>query len=197
MTEKIFVLLGPPGSGKGTQGPLLEERFQIPHLSTGHILRTEKEKESELGKLANSYLSKGKLVPDKVMNDLIYQIIQEPQLNQGFILDGYPRTLEQAQHLYQILANKGSQIATAIEYTLPDEIVVQRIHGRALQMQAKGVKPRPDDLDKEVIRDRLETYHRNAKPIVRYYEHQGILVNVDATPDKETIFQETIKLLKD
>lgn len=203
-----MILIGPPGAGKGTQASLIEETLSIGNLSTGALLRDAIASESELGNKAKVLVEGGNFVPDDIMIALVSARIDEPDCENGFILDGFPRTLAQAKALDELLEARGSKVDAAIEIELDDDIVVERITGRfscakcdegyhkAHKLPAvEGVcdvcgstefVQRADDSE-EKIRTRLALYHEQTAPILPYYEKRGILRSVDGTKDLDDV----------
>ena len=167
-----FVLLGPPGAGKGTQAVRLCADLGIPQISTGELFRRLKAQGTELGLLAASYMDRGEYVPDEVTDALVEARLAEPDAQGGFLLDGYPRTLDQVAALDDMLARAGQPLDLVVNITAPIDEVVARLLGRA---QEQG---RADDTE-EVIRRRMEVYAEQTEPLTRVYADQGILLNVD------------------
>lgn len=167
-----LILVGPPGAGKGTQAELLCDSLGIPAISTGAIFRRHAKAGDELGKLAESFTSRGELVPDEVTNKMVAARLSEPDAAGGFLLDGYPRNLSQVAELDTLLENQGTQIDAVLELVADDDEVVQRLLGRAAE------QGRVDDTE-EVIRHRIVLYHEETEPLVAVYRKRGILVQVD------------------
>jgi len=205
MSELNLILLGPPGSGKGTQGEKLQEDLRLPYYATGDILRAAVREGTELGKKAKEYMDAGDLVPDEVIIGVIIERLEDSEASDGFILDGFPRTVPQAEALEDEMGKLGRTITAAILIDVPDDEVARRLGGRRT-CEAEGhvfhVEFNPpekdgvcdldgsklivrDDDKPEVIRKRLQTYHAKTEPLVDYYEDQGILQRVkgDEPPD--------------
>jgi adenylate kinase len=206
MSELNLVLLGPPGSGKGTQGERLQEDFRLPYWATGDILRAAVRDETELGQEAKEYMDRGDLVPDEVMVGVIAERIVGPETADGFILDGFPRTSRQAEALDEKLQELGRKLSAALLIEVSDEEVVRRLGGRRTCVKEGHVfhvefdPPKNEDVcdvcgarlvirddDKpEVIKNRLGLYHSKTEPLIVYYEEQGLLKRVDgARPPDE------------
>lgn len=203
-----LVLLGPPGGGKGTQATRLAAAFKVPHIATGDLFRFEITQGSELGKLADSYITRGNLVPDSVVNDMMRGRLKEGDC-EGFILDGFPRTLEQAHVLEETLEQISRPVEVAVNLVVPDDVIVERAAGRRVCRQCGAVyhltaKPpkvsgvcdvcssaltvREDD-QPETVRHRLEVYHRSTEPVVEYYQSKGLLLDVDGVGNPNEIFE--------
>jgi adenylate kinase len=205
MSELNLVLLGPPGSGKGTQGERLQEDFELPYYATGDILRAAVRDGTELGRTAKEYMDRGDLVPDDVIVGVIAERLALREAEDGFILDGFPRTTGQAESLDAELARMGRSLTATIFIDAPDEEVVRRLGGRRTcpnghifhvefdPPEKEGVCDvcgaelvvRDDDKP-EVIRNRLERYHAETEPLVAYYDERGVLHRIDgaAPPDE-------------
>jgi adenylate kinase len=199
MSELNLVLLGPPGSGKGTQGERLQEDFRLPYYATGDILRAAVREGTELGAKAKEYMERGDLVPDKVIVDVIADRVGSDEAADGFILDGFPRTIAQAEALDAKLDELGRGLSAAILIDVSDEEVIRRLSGRRVCVKEGHIfhmefdPPKNDEVcdicgsrleirhdDKpEVVRHRLGTYHEKTEPLISYYEDQGILRRVD------------------
>lgn len=211
-----LVLLGAPGVGKGTQAKLLSEGLAIPHISTGDILREEIKNNTELGKKAKSYLESGELVPDSIVNQLVEKRIKEPDTVKGFVLDGFPRNLEQASILDGILTRNERTIDLVIYLTASQRIILERLTGRRVCRQCganfhvKNMPPkkegvcdscsgelyqRPDD-NAATIENRLNVYLGKTKPIISYYEKQGKLTKVDSDPDAPKVYKLLLDMIK-
>lgn len=208
MSELNLVLLGPPGSGKGTQGERLQEELKLPYWATGDILRAAVREQTELGRLAKQYMERGDLVPDEVIVGAIGERIGSPEATGGFILDGFPRTVPQAEALGAKLEELGRGLSAVLLIDASDEEVTRRLGGRRT-CAAKGhvyhVEFNPpaqegvcdvdgselvvrDDDRPEVIANRLETYHEKTEPLIAFYAERGLLRRIDgcAAPDEVT-----------
>jgi adenylate kinase len=172
--------MGPPGSGKGTQARRLAERYKIPAISTGDIFRANLEQGTELGKLAESYMTRGQYVPDEVTNDMVRRRLEEPDVAGGFLLDGYPRTEGQVVELDQMLASHGARLDAVVELTVDADELVARLLNRAQEQD------RTDDTE-ETIRKRQEVYAEQTAPLIHEYSERGLLVQVDGLGDVEEV----------
>ncbi len=207
MPELNLVLLGPPGSGKGTQGERLQEDFRLPYYATGDILRAAVRDGTELGGEAKEYMDRGDLVPDKVMVGLIAERVSREEAGDGFILDGFPRTTAQAEALDSKMDELERALSAAILIEVSDDEVVRRLGGRRTCVKEGHIfhvefdPPKNEDIcdicgarleirddDRpEVIRNRLQTYHEKTEPLVSYYEHRGILRRVDGSREPDDV----------
>ena len=160
---KYYVLFGPPGAGKGTQATAMVEKYNLHHISTGALLRKEIAAGTELGTLAKSLIEKGNLVPDEVVEGMIEHEFQTVTGVDGFLLDGFPRTLPQAEALDQILAKTGEAVTATVSIMIPDAMIMERIKGRALK------EGRADDASEDIINTRIATYHNQTEPLIEYY----------------------------
>ncbi|MDP3972176.1 MAG: adenylate kinase [Candidatus Nanopelagicales bacterium] len=167
-----MVLMGPPGAGKGTQAAAVAGRLGIPHISTGEIFRANVSEGTDLGREANRYMDAGEYVPDSITNAMVADRLGQSDAANGFLLDGYPRTLEQVGELDRILTGLGTRLDRVVEITADTDEVVARLLKRA------EIEGRPDDTE-EVIRRRLEVYAAQTEPLVHVYADRGILVRVD------------------
>jgi len=167
-----MLLVGPPGAGKGTQAVLLSAAFSIPAISTGDIFRANVRDETPLGVEAKGFMDRGEYVPDSLTNALVADRLAQQDCELGFLLDGYPRTLDQVRALDDVLASQGNQLDVVVELTVDPEIVVDRIRGRASE------QGRTDDSE-DVVRNRLEVYARETAPLIEVYGARGVLVSVD------------------
>ncbi len=208
MSELNLVLLGPPGSGKGTQGERLQDDFRLPYYATGDILRTAVRDQTELGRSAKEYMDRGDLVPDQVIIGVIIERIEAAEAADGFILDGFPRTLPQAEALDEGMTGLGRALTAALLIDVPDETVVQRLAGRrtcakngshifhvdfdppkepdVCDIDGSRLLIRDDDKP-DVIRHRLEQYRSKTEPLISYYEEKGLLRRVDGAPAPEEV----------
>jgi adenylate kinase len=186
MTRLIF--LGAPGAGKGTQAQLLAESAGIPHISTGDILRAQVKEQTDLGLKAKSYMDKGELLPDALILDMIRDRLSQSDAGSGWILDGFPRNVSQAQFLDRLLAEIGQTYDLAIDLNVPQEKLVERLLNRAT------VQNRPDDTE-DVIRRRLVVYVEQTAPLTEYYQQKGILRSVDGDRDLAAVTSDLKALL--
>ncbi len=210
----ILVFLGPPGAGKGTQAKLLSQRMGFLHLSTGDLLREAVKNQTPLGKKAKEYMDRGELVPD----ELIVQLIEETMPKDGnVILDGFPRTVNQALALEEMLRVKGEKISKVLFFDVPDEVIIDRLSGRRVCSKCGAVyhvKYNPpkvegvcdlcggtlvqrDDDKEEVVRKRLEVYRKQTQPLVEFYQERGIIYKLDAGKGVEELFEEVKGLVRD
>jgi adenylate kinase len=207
MSELNLVLLGPPGSGKGTQGERLQEDFRLPYYATGDILRAAVRDGTDLGKQAREYMDRGDLVPDEVMVGLIAERLANAKAADGFILDGFPRTMAQAEALNGKLSELTRALTAVLLIEVPDEEVIRRLGGRRVCVKEGHVfhmefdPPKEegvcdicgghleirDDDKPEVIRRRLDTYHEKTEPLVGYYEEHGLLYRIDGLPSPDEV----------
>jgi adenylate kinase len=194
-----IVLLGAPGSGKGTQADRLCEQFSVPHIATGDLFREHLKQETELGKLAKGYMDCGELVPDDVTVAMVRERFSRDDAQRGFVLDGFPRTLAQAEALTRMLDRMGRQLDGVIYIKVSDEEIVKRLSGRIICKECqtpfhKVFNPfkscpynkchgeylyQRDDDKPETVRARLKTFHRQTEPLINYYQEAGLLVDVD------------------
>lgn len=171
---KYFIIFGPPGAGKGTQATPLAERYNLKHISTGELLRGEIAEGTELGKQAKALIDAGSLVPDNIVEGMIAQVFGKYKDVDGFLLDGFPRTLSQAMDLDEMLESRGEEITGVISLMIPDEVVKERIAHRA------KCENRADDAREEVVANRIDTYHRQTEPLIDYYRDKGKYHEVDS-----------------
>ncbi len=183
-----LVLLGAPGSGKGTQATRLKEHLQVPHISTGDLLRAEVAASSALGVQAKEIMARGDLVSDDILLGMLEARLARPDTRNGFILDGYPRNLAQAAALDQLLARIGQPMDFAVQLDVPTDLLVQRIAGRA---KAEG---RADDTP-ESVRTRLKVYDEQTAPVVEYYRGRGMLTVVDGVGTQDEVFTRIVEAI--
>lgn len=164
---KYYILFGPPGAGKGTHAGALASKYNLKHISTGALLRAEIAEGTPLGMQAKALIDDGRLVPDEVVEGMIENAFDTIKDVDGFLLDGFPRTLPQAEALDAILAARGEALTGVVSIMIPDEVVYDRIAGRAL------VEGRADDASPEIIGHRIETYHAQTEPLIEYYKQTG------------------------
>lgn len=210
-----IIMLGAPGAGKGTQAEKISDKYGIPHISTGDIFRENIRNNTELGKKAKEYMDKGALVPDELTCDLVTDRISKDDCKKGFILDGFPRTIPQAEALEAALTKSGHSMDFAIDVEVPDENIVDRMSGRracgscskiyhlvANPPKKEGVCDacggeliiRDDDKPETVLK-RLKVYHDQTQPLIDFYGAKGILKEIDGTRDMEVIFKEITGIL--
>jgi adenylate kinase len=189
-----LILLGPPGAGKGTQAKKLIDRFGIPQLSTGDMLRAAVAAQTEVGMKAKEIMSAGKLVSDEIVIQIVADRIEEPDCVNGFILDGFPRTLVQADAVDAMLKEKGQVLDVAIELVVDDAAMVGRILRRAEEARAAGQAVRKDD-NAEVYADRLRAYYKSTAPLIGYYHAKGKLKSIDGMAPMGDVTAEIEKIL--
>ena len=204
---KVVILLGPPGSGKGTQAERLTKDLGIPHISTGDLFRENISKDTELGKRAKTFMNAGKLVPDEVVLDMLFDRVSRPDSTNGYLLDGFPRTIAQAEALDKHLSSSAKLVVLDLE--VPDDMIVKRAEGRLTcktcssiynryfsPPETEGVcdkckgelMQRPDD-KLEVVQERLRVYHKQTHPLIEYYTKKGVLTSVDGTQSPDEVFK--------
>jgi adenylate kinase len=210
-----IILLGPPGAGKGTQAKMLVEKYHIPQISTGDILRAAVKEGTQLGKEAKSYMDKGELVPDSVVIGIVEERIQEPDCKNGYMLDGFPRTVPQAKALDEMLQKLSSQIDHVVSIEVPQEELIKRLTGRRTCRECgagyhvmfdppkkEGVCDKcggelyqRDDDNEQTVRSRLQVYDSQTKPLIEYYQAQGKLRPIDGVGDIKEIFERVTTVL--
>lgn len=210
-----IVMLGAPGAGKGTQAKMISEKYGIPHISTGDILRANIKENTELGKKAKEYMDKGLLVPDDLVVDLVVDRLGQDDAKKGYILDGFPRTIPQAEALTAALGKIGEKLDYAIDVDVPDENIVKRMSGRRACLGCGGTyhivyNPTKvdgvcdacggelvlrDDDKPETVQQRLSVYHEQTQPLIDYYTKEGILKEVDGTVSLDDVFASIVKIL--
>ncbi|MBP6795564.1 MAG: adenylate kinase [Saprospiraceae bacterium] len=186
-----LILFGPPGSGKGTQAQKLVEKYGIAHLSTGDMFRYELGNNTELGQLAKSYMDKGQLVPDSVTIAMLKQRMESDKVKNGFILDGFPRTIAQAEALDVLLNEKNIKLTAMISLVVDEEELINRLLNRG---KSSG---RADDVNESIIRKRLQVYRDETTPVYDYYDAQKIAVQVNGMGSIDEIFDELCLLIDD
>lgn len=211
-----IVLMGPPGAGKGTQADFIKQQYPIPHISTGDMFRDAVSRGTELGKEAKKYMDAGKLVPDEVTIGIVEERLAESDCKDGFLLDGFPRTTNQAEALDQALSAVGRKIQAAINIAVPNDILIERMSGRISCQECKTVynlKTNPpaqtgicdkcggqlvqrSDDQGETVAKRLEVYLEQTNPLLDYYQKQDVLYEVDGDRDSKAVFTEIKSLLE-
>lgn len=208
-------MLGAPGAGKGTQAQRIAEACGIPHISTGDIFRANIKAGTELGKKAKEYMDRGALVPDEVTIGMLLDRIHEKDCEKGYILDGFPRTIPQAENLTKALAEEGTRVDAAIDIEVPDENILKRMGGRRAcpkcgatyhvqfnppkkegicDVCGSSLVVREDDRP-ETVKKRLSVYHEQTEPLIAYYRKAGVLKTVDGTKDMDQVFEDIQALL--
>ena len=210
-----IIMLGAPGAGKGTQAKKIADLCKVPHISTGDIFRANIKQGTELGKKAKTYMDAGELVPDELVCDLVVDRIQQDDCTEGFILDGFPRTIPQAEALTNALNAIEQKMEYALNIDVPDENIIQRMAGRRACVGCGAtyhVEFNPpkvtgvcdvcgdelilrDDDKPETVTNRLNVYHEQTKPLIDYYEKQGIVHTIDGTQTMEEVFSDIRKIL--
>lgn len=210
-----IIMLGAPGAGKGTQAIKIAEKYGIPHISTGDIFRANIKNGTELGKKAKEYMDKGSLVPDELTCDLVVDRIHQDDCANGFVLDGFPRTIPQAEALDKALIKDNEKMDFAIDIEVPDESIVKRMGGRracvncgatyhvvSAPPKVEGVCDHcggkltiRDDDKPETVQHRLSVYHEQTQPLIDFYKKAGILHSVDGTKQLDEVFADVVKIL--
>ncbi len=211
-----IILMGPPGAGKGTQAEFIKKTYPIPHISTGDMFRAAVKQQTPMGLEAKKYMDSGKLVPDEVTIGVVKERLAEPDCANGFLLDGFPRTVQQAVALDEILSGMNGKIDLVLNIDVPDDILFDRMAGRVSCEQCKAVYntkfkapktegicdqcggsliQRADD-QPETVKSRLEVYHAQTAPLLDYYSHKGNLQNVDGNRDVNVVFADVQKLME-
>ena len=211
-----LILLGPPGAGKGTQAAKIIEKYNIPHISTGDIFRENIKNGTELGKKAQEYMNKGELVPDELVVDLVVDRVNQEDCKDGYVLDGFPRTIPQAEALDKALAALGQKMDYAIDVDVPDENIIKRMSGRRACVGCgatyhveyaptkkegicdvcEGELILRDDDKPETVKKRLNVYHEQTQPLIDYYTEAKILRTVDGTIDIDDVFKAITEILE-
>ena len=210
-----IIMLGAPGAGKGTQAKKIAEKYEIPHISTGDIFRANIKNGTELGNKAKNYMDQGLLVPDELVVDLVVDRVKQEDCTNGYVLDGFPRTIPQAEALDTALAAIGEKIDYAINVEVPDENIIRRMSGRRACVACGAtyhlvhIPPKSEGLcdtcgselilredDKpETVEKRLNVYHDQTQPLIDYYTKKNVLVEVDGTVDMADVFAAIVKIL--
>lgn len=210
-----IIMLGAPGAGKGTQAKMIAEKYQIPHISTGDIFRANIKNGTELGMEAKKYMDQGLLVPDELTVKILLDRVAKEDCAGGYVLDGFPRTIPQAQVLDEALAKLGEQIDYAVNVDVPDENIVNRMSGRRACLSCgatyhlvhippvkEGVCDHcgqelvlRDDDKPETVKNRLNVYHEQTQPLIDFYESKGVLKTVDGTVDMKEVFAAITEIL--
>ncbi len=210
-----IVMMGAPGAGKGTQAQKISEKYGLPQISTGDIFRANIKEGTELGKQAKVYMDQGLLAPDELVNSLVADRITRDDCKNGYILDGYPRSINQAEALDKELAARGEKLDYAINIDVPDENIINRMSGRRVCLncgatyhvvynppKVEGICDecgsklvQRDDDKPETVKERLDVYHEQTQPLIEYYDKEGILRNVDGTQDIDDVFAEIVSIL--
>jgi len=210
-----IVMLGAPGAGKGTQAKMIAEKYTIPHISTGDIFRANIKEGTPLGLEAKSYMDQGKLVPDELTVKILLDRVSKDDCKNGYVLDGFPRTIPQANVLKEALAKQNDKIDYAINVDVPDENIVRRMSGRracvtcGATYHIEHVPPKTegicdkcgsalilrDDDKPDTVLNRLKVYHDQTQPLIDFYKNEGILKEVDGTIDVKDVFESIVKIL--
>lgn len=178
---KYYILFGPPGAGKGTQATAMVEKYNLHHISTGALLRKEITAGSALGLKAKELIERGELVPDEVVEGMIESEFKTVKGVDGFLLDGFPRTIAQAESLDKLLAKTNEEITATVSIMIPDAMIMERIKGRALK------EGRADDASEETINNRIATYHNQTEPLIEYYNKAAKYHEIDGTGNIEQV----------
>ena len=210
-----IIMLGAPGAGKGTQAQMICDKYGIPHISTGDLFRANIKNGTELGKKAKDYMDKGQLVPDELTVQLLLDRVANPDCSNGYVLDGFPRTIPQADVLDKELTKLGDKVDFAINVDVPDENIIRRMSGRRaclkcvatyhiehIPPKTEGICDRcgselvqRDDDKPETVKSRLDVYHEQTQPLIEYYNEKNILKTVDGTRDLNDVFSDIVKIL--
>lgn len=212
-----IVMLGAPGAGKGTQAIKIADKYDIPHISTGDIFRANIKGGTELGQKAKSYIDKGELVSDEVTIGMLLDRIAQDDCKNGYVLDGFPRTIPQAESLTEALKSQGDQIDFALNIDVPDEAIIERMSGRRACPKCGATyhivyaAPKTENIcdkcgteliirsdDKpETVKDRLNVYHQQTEPLIAYYKTAGVLREVDGTQELPKVFEDVVAILSE
>ena len=214
---KNIILMGPPGAGKGTQAKRILDAYKIPHISTGDMFREEIKSGSDLGKLAKSFIDGGHLVPDEVTISIVKERLSKNDCSMGYLLDGFPRTLVQAEALTKLASDIKRPVNLVINVTASNEVIVDRISGRLVcpncgaSYHVRNLKPKKDgvcdrcddsliqraDDNKESLLVRLDNYEKQSKPLIKYYHEKNLLVDVDGLKDPDVLFKDVTRIISD
>mgnify|MGYP002674636172 FL=1 len=212
-----IVMLGAPGAGKGTQAIKIADKYDIPHISTGDIFRANIKGGTELGQKAKSYIDKGELVPDEVTIGMLLDRIAQDDCRNGYVLDGFPRTIPQAESLTEALKSQGDKIDFALNIDVPDEAIIERMSGRRACPKCGATyhivyaAPKTENIcdkcgteliirsdDKpETVKDRLNVYHQQTEPLIAYYKAAGVLREVNGTQELPKVFEDVVAILSE
>lgn len=210
-----IIMLGAPGAGKGTQAKLIAEKYGVPHISTGDIFRANIKNGTELGREAKEYMDKGLLVPDELTVRLLLDRVAQEDCKNGYVLDGFPRTIPQAEVLDKELTKLGDSVDFAVDVDVPDENIIRRMSGRRACLNCGAtyhivnIPPKKegicdvcgselvlrDDDQPETVKNRLKVYHEQTQPLIEYYTGKGVLRTVDGTLPMEEVFDAIVKIL--
>ena len=210
-----IIMLGAPGAGKGSQASRIAKEYQLPHISTGDIFRANLKEETELGKRAKSFMDKGELVPDDITIAMLLDRIHKEDCKNGYILDGFPRTIPQAEALKEALAKKDEKIDLALDVEASDELIIKRIAGRrtcpacgaiyhivTLPPKTEGICDRcgadliqRKDDNEETVKNRLKIYHEVTEPLISYYKKEGILEEIDGAEELDKVFEKVKRII--
>ncbi len=210
-----IIMLGAPGAGKGTQAKMIAETYKLPHVSTGDIFRANIKNNTDLGKEAKTYMDKGELVPDELTVRILLDRVAQADCANGYVLDGFPRTIPQAEVLDAELNKLGEKVDYAIDVEVPDENIVKRMSGRRACLKCGAtyhivhIPPKTegicdacgselvqrDDDKEETVKNRLAVYHQQTQPLIDFYSNKGVLKTVDGTKDSAEVFEDIKKIL--
>ena len=206
-----IIMLGAPGAGKGTQAKMIAEKYSIPHVSTGDIFRANIKNGTELGKEAKKYMDQGLLVPDELTVKILLDRVAQDDCKNGYVLDGFPRTIPQAEVLDKALTELGDKIDYAINVDVPDENIIKRMSGRrGATYHIVHIPPKKegvcdtcgselilrDDDKPETVKNRLDVYHKQTQPLIDFYTEKGVLRSVDGTVDMKDVFAAIVAILE-